>query len=200
QPDTDLRDDLLQQIQTLQLEKKEWERERKGMYTADELQERVEEACIEVEKEWELKLAQLQKQKNQKEEEESEYVTAHTSYSNPSPQQMQDLQSLLHKEMESSTTLKQKYQSLHSRTETALGDYTSLLLRHEDLQRRYREMEKAYFILKAGYEKEKMGHERLKGVLRKELGMGDVKADLDEVDGFEGGVLGAVVKRVNESL
>ncbi|TPX53162.1 hypothetical protein SeMB42_g00943 [Synchytrium endobioticum] len=57
---------------------------------------------------------------------------------------------------------------LRSEVEPALGEYTSLKLRHEELWKKYMDAERNYTLLKMKYEKEATAHKRLNQILRRQ--------------------------------
>ncbi|TPX38613.1 hypothetical protein SeLEV6574_g07723 [Synchytrium endobioticum] len=72
---------------------------------------------------------------------------------------------------------------LRSEVEPALGEYTSLKLRHEELWKKYMDAERNYTLLKMKYEKEATAHKRLNQILRRQT-LSGYSSDDEAVERF----------------
>ncbi|KAJ3013704.1 hypothetical protein HKX48_005614, partial [Thoreauomyces humboldtii] len=81
---------------------------------------------------------------------------------------IKELQTTLANEKQTSERVQRELSAVRRETEGPVGEYNSLLLRHEDLCRKYEEQTRETLLLRALYEKELTAHRRLAALLRKQ--------------------------------
>ncbi|KAJ3116298.1 hypothetical protein HDU96_009954 [Phlyctochytrium bullatum] len=136
------------------------------MFTFEEVQERIEEACAEKE-------ADIGERSGQSKMEESKYkVMYERAMADLAHQQLlsakaiEGLEERLRNETLAHRALQRQVELHRQEAEPAVGEYKTLLLRHEELWKKHKKLSTAYQLLQAAHDKEAMAHKRLAKVLR----------------------------------
>ncbi|KAJ3147137.1 hypothetical protein HK101_002253 [Irineochytrium annulatum] len=149
------REDLLKENDRMHREIVDLRMEVKRMFSVEEVQEKIEEARMDRENEMMEEMraagsgnavittATVEKLRMELAEERS---------------QGERLRADLKEEMELKLALKHEVDALRVEVGPAVGEYKSLLLRHEDLWRKHRELLTSYQILQAAHDKEATAH------------------------------------------
>ncbi|KAJ3290221.1 hypothetical protein HK104_006911, partial [Borealophlyctis nickersoniae] len=81
-------------------------------------------------------------------------------------EKIERLERLLAEEKEDNASLRREIAHLKSTYQEPLGEYNCLLLRHEELCKKYAEQRRAHILLQAQHDKEYTAHKRLATILR----------------------------------
>ncbi|KAI8853967.1 hypothetical protein BC829DRAFT_413279 [Chytridium lagenaria] len=150
-----VRDEVVKENERLQVEQRDAKMAMRRMFTFDEVQERIEEACADKEKELLERADQVQVDEKAAE----------------------DLEQKLCAETLAHRALKRQVEIHKIEAEPAVGEYKTLLLRHEELWKKHTSLQSAYQILLASHDKEAMAHKRLAKVLRENAILDGLYAD-----------------------
>ncbi|TPX63807.1 hypothetical protein SpCBS45565_g06334 [Spizellomyces sp. 'palustris'] len=83
-------------------------------------------------------------------------------------EKMSQLEAKVAQEQRAKQDLRRELDQLRAATEGPVGEYNTLLLRHEELCRKYEEQKRENVLIRALYEKELAAHKRLAAILRKQ--------------------------------
>ncbi|KAJ3097990.1 hypothetical protein HDU97_004384 [Phlyctochytrium planicorne] len=158
--------ELEKENEIMKKEIQELKSDMRRMFTVDEVQERIEEACAEREKD-------IVERSNQDQVNDVKYKAMYErAMSDMAHQQLmaskaiEGLEEMLRDEMTRHRTLKIEVEQHKLEAVPAIGEYKSLLLRHEDLWKKHKNLQSSYQMLMAAHDKEATAHKRLARQLR----------------------------------